>query len=479
MWGSASLNDRSPLISDMNLETAVAYARSHQSDYLNELCQFLKIPSISTLSQHHSDVLQAAAWLTTALSQIGLENIRQIETAGNPVVYADWLHAGADVPTVLVYGHYDVQPVEPLAAWESPPFEPEVRNGRLYARGVSDNKAQLFSHLKALEAMLKTASKLPVDVKICFDGEEEVGSPSLAPFVAAHQELLAADLVVVSDGAMIRPDQPSIDYALRGVVAAEIHVTGPARDLHSGSFGGSVHNPAQAIAEIVAALHHEDGSVAIPGFYDDVTTLSFDERRLLQKVPYTLEQWQAETGALAVWGEADFTFYERMTARPTCEVNGIWGGFADEGFKTIIPAEAGAKISMRLVENQDAIKIAAQFTQFVKRIAPPTVQVEVRVQAGADAAVTAYDSSAIRAAFRAYEEGWGATPVLSRGGGSLPIVATFQKLLGTPFVLMPFGLDDNRHSPNEHYHLAHLEKGIVTAVHFYHYLAEATHHRGL
>ncbi len=457
----------------MSLETAVAYARTHQATFLEELCHYLKIPSISTLSQYHADVLRAAEWLQNNLAQMGLEHVQQIETAGNPVVYADWLHAGANAPTVLLYGHYDVQPVEPLSAWTSPPFAPEVRDGRIYARGVSDNKAQHFSHLKALEAMLKTADRLPVNVKICLDGEEEVGSPNLAPFVAAHQTLLSADYVVVSDGAMLRPDQPTIDYALRGVVAAEIRVTGPNRDLHSGSYGGSVHNPAQAVAEIVAALHHADGRVAIPGFYDDVSTLSLAERDLLQKVPYSLSQWQTETGAAAAWGEPAFTFFERMTARPTCEVNGIWGGFAGEGFKTIIPAEAGAKISMRLVENQDAAKIAAQLTKFVEQLAPPTVTVEVTVQAGAEAALTPYDSPGIQAAFRAYEAGWGATPLLSRGGGSLPIVATFQKLLGTPFVLMPFGLDDNRHSPDEHYHLAHLEKGMVTAVYFYHHLATA------
>lgn len=457
----------------MVVETAVTYARTHQAAFLEELCHYLEIPSISTLSHHHADVLRAAEWLQNNLTRIGLEHVQQIETAGNPVVYADWLHAGADAPTILVYGHYDVQPVEPLDAWTSPPFEPVVRDGRLYARGVSDNKAQHFSHLKALEAMLQTSGQLPVNVKICFDGEEEVGSPNLAPFVAAYQTLLAADFVVISDGAMHQPNQPTIDYALRGVVAAEIRVTGPNRDLHSGSYGGSVHNPAQAMAEIVAALHHADGRVAIPGFYDDVNTLSFAERDLLQKVPYSFRQWQAETGAPAAWGETAFTFVERMTARPTCEVNGIWGGFAGEGFKTIIPAEAGAKISMRLVENQDAEKIAAQLTQFVEQLAPPTVNVNVMVQAGAAAAVTPYDSVAIQAAFRAYEDGWGATPLLSRGGGSLPIVATFQKLLGTPFVLMPFGLDDNRHSPNEHYHLAHLEKGMVTAVYFYHHLATA------
>lgn len=457
----------------MDLETAVTYLHIHQTAFLNELCHYLKIPSISTLSQHHADVLQAADWLQKNLTQIGFEHIQQIETAGNPVVYADWLHAGKDKPTLLIYGHYDVQPVEPLTAWTSPPFEPVVRDGRLYARGVSDNKAQHFSHLKALEAVLKTSGRLPVNIKICLDGEEEVGSPNLAPFVAAHQLLLACDFVVVSDGAMLQPDQPSIDYALRGVVAAEICVTGPGRDLHSGSYGGSVHNPAQAVAEIVAALHDGNGRVAIPGFYDEVDTLLPAERALLQKVPYPLSQWQTETGAEVTWGEPEFTFFERMTARPTCEINGIWGGFSGEGFKTIIPAEAGAKISMRLVENQDAGKIAAQLTNFIKQLSPPTVTVEVTVQAGADAACTPYDSVAIQAAFRAYEDGWGATPLLSRGGGSLPIVATFQKLLGAPFVLMPFGLDDNRHSPNEHYQLSHLEKGMVTAVYFYHYLATA------
>ena len=387
-------------------------------------------------------------------------------------MYADWLHAGDDVATVLVYGHYDVQPVDPLDLWDSDPFEPTLRDGCLYARGISDNKAQLITHVKAIESMLVGNGRLPVNVKLCFDGEEEIGSPNIEPFVKTHQTLLAADLVLVSDGAMIRTDQPSIDYALRGVISAEIHVTGPRRDLHSGSYGGSVHNPAQAIAEIVAALHNPDGTVAIPGFYDDVNTLSSTERELLQQVPYNESQWRDETGAPKPWGERAFTFYERMTARPTCEVNGLWGGFQGEGFKTIIPAAAGAKISMRLVENQDANKIAQQFVAFVKSFAPDTVQVSVTVQAGADAAVTPYESPYIRAAMRAYEVGWGATPVLSRGGGSLPIVATFQRELGTPLVMMPFGLDDNRHSPNEHYRLEHFDKGLDTAVYFYHFLSE-------
>ena len=457
------------------IETAVSVNHKNRQQYLDQLIDFLRIPSISTLSEYQKDVRRAADWLVADFARIGLEHVQLIETAGNPVVYADWLHAGADVPTVLVYGHYDVQPVDPIDLWESPPFEPTLREGCLFARGISDNKGQLFTHVKAIESMLVGNGRLPVNVKLCFDGEEEIGSPNMAPFVQANQQLLAADLVLISDGAMIRTDQPSIDYALRGVISAEIHVSGPKRDLHSGSYGGSVHNPAQVIAEIIAALHHSNGAIAVPGFYDDVTTLTPAERALLQKVPYDEAQWREETGSPKTWGESEFTFYERMTARPTCEVNGVWGGFQGEGFKTIIPAEAGAKISMRLVENQNATKISQQFVDFVHELAPDTVQVKVTVQAGADAAVTPFDSPFIQAAMQAYEAGWGATPVLSRGGGSLPIVATFQSELDVPFVLMPFGLDDNRHSPNEHYRLDHFEKGLDTAVYFYNFLAKKRH----
>jgi len=454
------------------IKTAVSHTQTHQQEYLDQLIQFLRIPSISTLSQHADDIRRAATWLTADLSRIGLEHVQLFETAGNPVVYADWLHAGEAAPTILVYGHYDVQPVDPIALWKTDPFTPTIRNGRLYARGASDNKAQMFTHIKAIESMLTANGRLPVNVKLCFDGEEEVGSPNLEPFVVANKSLLAADLLLISDGAMIRTDQPSIDYALRGVIAAEIKVSGPERDLHSGSYGGSIHNPAQAIAEIVAALHHADGKVAIPGFYDNVTTLSPDEKALLAKVPYTQSDWHAETGAPQPWGESEFTFYERMTARPTCEVNGIWGGFQGEGFKTIIPAEAGAKISMRLVENQDAVKITQQFITFIESLAPSTVRLSIDIQAGANAAVTPHDSPYLQAATRAYEAGWNATPVLSRGGGSLPIVAILQYELDVPFALMPFGLDDNRHSPNEHYRLDHFEKGLKTAVYFYHFLVQ-------
>jgi acetylornithine deacetylase/succinyl-diaminopimelate desuccinylase-like protein len=454
------------------IDTAVSHARTNHSQFLDQLCAFLRIPSISTLSQHKPDIRYAANWLQNELHRIGLEHVSLIETAGNPVVYADWLHAGHNAPTVLIYGHYDVQPVDPIDLWDSPPFSPTIRDGCVFARGASDNKAQMFSHIKAVDAILAANGRLPINLKFCFDGEEEIGSPNLEPFVRQNKAKFAADLILISDGAMIRTDQPTIDYALRGVISAEVRVIGPKRDLHSGSYGGSVHNPALAIAEIVAALHHADGSVAIPGFYDNVCTLSSSERELLANVPYDIDAWMAETGAPHPWGESDYTLFERMTARPTCEVNGIWGGFQGEGFKTIIPAEAGAKISMRLVENQDAQKIGQQFVNFVQSCVPKTVNVSVSLQAGADPAITPFDSPPIHAAKRAYETAWMATPVLSRGGGSLPIIASFQRALNVPFVLMPFGLDDNRHSPNEHYHLDHFYKGIDTAVHFYYYLAE-------
>lgn len=447
--------------------TAVAYARTHQSEFLSQLKTFLAIPSISTLTEHAANVRQAAGWLIADMQKIGLENTQIIETEGHPVVYADWLHAGEAATTILVYGHYDVQPPGDLNLWESPPFEPSIRNGRLYARGVSDNKAQHFTHLKAVESLLAVNGRLPINVKFCLDGEEEVGSPSLPKFVLEHQDTLACDFVLVSDGAMISTETPSIEYALRGVISAEIIIHGPERDLHSGSFGGSVHNPAHVIANIISALHDKNGQVQIPGFYDDVTTLSQSERELLKKVPYSLEQWHRETGAKMPWGEPDFSFYERMTARPTCEVNGLWSGFIGEGFRTIIPAKAGVKISMRLVEHQDAAKISAQFESYIHSLVPDTVTATIVHQAGANAAVTPYNSPFIQKAIAAYNKGWGARPILNRAGGSLPIIATFQEILKVPFVLMPFGLDDNRHAPNEHYLLSHFERGLKTSLYFF------------
>jgi acetylornithine deacetylase/succinyl-diaminopimelate desuccinylase-like protein len=446
---------------------ALAHARENRERYLEQLIDLLRIPSISTLSEHRPDIDRAAAWLADDMVRIGLSSVQVLPTKGHPVVFGEWLGAGEGAPTVLVYGHYDVQPVDPLNLWDSPPFEPEVRDGELYARGASDDKGQVFVHLKAIESLLAANGSLPVNVKLLLEGEEEIGSPSLEPFVVSHKELLAADSGLVSDGRILRPDQPSIVYGLRGMAYMEIRVRGPRRDLHSGSYGGSVHNPAQVVAEIIAALHDETGAVAIPGFYDDVRPLSSVERAALARVPYALEQWQAETGLHEPWGEAGYTLLERISARPTCEVNGMWGGFQGEGGKTIIPAEAGAKISMRLVPDQDPERIAELFIDFVKKVGGSRVTIEARNLHGGWWAITPIESPEMTAAAAAYGATWGVEPVFTREGGSIPIVATFQKELGTPVVLMGFGLDDNVHSPNEHFRVEHFFRGIDTVIHYF------------
>ena len=454
------------------LQSALEYARANRERYLDQLFDLLRIPSVSTLSEHKPDIQRAAEWLAADMRRVGLKNVEVLPTDGNPVVYGEWLEAGSDAPTVLIYGHYDVQPADPLELWETPPFEPQVRDGEIYARGASDDKGQMFTHIKAIESILATEGRLPINVKLIFEGEEEVGSPSLGPFVVANKEKLAADSSLISDGRIVGPDCPSIVYALRGLTYMEIRIRGPKRDLHSGGYGGSVHNPAQALAEIIAALHDEQGRVTIPGFYDRVRPLSEEERAALRKVPYSLEQWQEETGLEKPWGEPEYTLLERITARPTCEVNGIWGGFQGEGSKTVIPAEAGAKISMRLVPDQDPDEIARLFAGYVESLAPDTVTVEVIKHVGGWPAITPIDSPEMRAAARAYEAAWGVAPVFTREGGSIPIVATFQKELNAPAVLMGFGLDDNVHSPNEHFRLAHFYRGIDTVIHYYYYLVE-------
>jgi acetylornithine deacetylase/succinyl-diaminopimelate desuccinylase-like protein len=453
------------------LEHALGTAHANHERYLDQLCDLLRIPSISTLSEHREDIERAAQWLADDMVRAGLQNVRIFPTGGHPVVYGDWLKAGPDAPTVLVYGHYDVQPVDPVDLWESAPFEPAIRDGEIYARGASDDKGQAFVHIKAVEAILAANGSLPVNVRMILEGEEEVGSPNLGPFVLAHKDLLAADSVLVSDGRILSGEQPSIVYALRGMAYMEFRISGPRRDLHSGSYGGSVHNPAQVVAEVIASLHNQDGLVTIPGFYDRVRPLSDAERTALAAVPYTREAWQEETGLKEPWGEPGYTLLERISARPTCEVNGIFGGFQGEGGKTIIPAAAGAKVSMRLVPDQDPDDIAALFERHVRSVAGSRVQVEVKNLHGGWWAITPIDSAEMKAAARAYEATWGVKPVFTREGGSIPIVATFQKELGAPAVLMGFGLDDNVHSPNEHFRLAHFYRGIDTVIHYYYNLA--------
>lgn len=453
------------------LEQALDDARARQAAYLQQLTDFLRIPSVSTLPAHADDVRRAAEWLAENMRAAGLQHVEVMPTERHPVVYGDWLLAGDDAPTVLVYGHYDVQPADPLELWESPPFEPVIRDGELYARGASDDKGQMFLHVKAVESMLRANGRLPVNVKMIFEGEEEIGSPNLERFVREHTDLLAADSALVSDSRILAEDRPSILYALRGLTYMEVVVRGPKRDLHSGAYGGSVHNPAQVVGEIIAALHDGEGRVLIPGFYDDVRSLSAEEREALNSVPYPLEQWQAETGLEEPWGEPEYTLLERLGARPTCDVNGIYGGFQGEGGKTIIPARAGAKISMRLVPDQDPERIARLFTEYVRSIAGDQVELEILNHNNGWWAITDIDSAEMHAAADAFAATWGSRPYFTREGGSIPIVATFQRELGTPAVLMGFGLDDNIHSPNEHFRVAHFHRGIETVIHYYTNLA--------
>jgi acetylornithine deacetylase/succinyl-diaminopimelate desuccinylase-like protein len=453
------------------LSEALEHARSNRQTYLNQLFDFLRIPSISTLAEHVPDMRRAAEWLATDMRRVGMKSVEILPTDGHPVVYGEWLDAGSEAPTVLVYGHYDVQPVDPLDLWDSPPFEPEVRDGKLYARGASDDKGQLFTHVKAVESILASGGKLPINVKMFFEGEEEIGSQHLTPFVLANTDRLAADSTVISDGQVISADQPSITYGLRGMAYMEIKVRGPKRDLHSGSYGGSIHNPAQVVGEIIASLHDKNGHILIPGFYDKVRSISDEERELLNQVPDGLENWQKETGLKEPWGEPDFSLIERVSSRPTCEVNGIWGGFQGKGMKTIIPAEAGAKISMRLVADQDPFEIADLFTEHVKRVASDSVEVEVSRLSTDWPAFTPIDSQEMQAASRAYEAVWGVAPVFTRTGGTIPIVAVLQKELNAPTAFIGFGLDDNIHAPNENFVVDHFYKGIETIIHYYYDLA--------
>lgn len=447
------------------------YLADAQPRQLQELMNWLCIPSISTISAHKPDMIAAAQWLVENMRQSGFEHVELIETTGHPLVYGDWLHAGADKPTVLIYGHYDVQPVDPLALWTTPPFEPTVRPGPhgddLYARGAADDKGQTFLHIKAVEALLQCTGALPVNVKLLVEGEEEAGSRAIAEYVPAHTDKLAADLCLISDTGILAPDQPVITYGLRGGWSCEITVTGPAQDLHSGMYGGATHNPNQALCELLAALHDQEGRVTVPGFYDRVQELSAAERTLLAQVPYDEAKLLADNGAPAAYGEPEYTVVERIGARPTLEINGMWGGFITEGFKTVIPSQAHAKISCRLVPNQDPLEIGQLVTAHLQRLAPPTIKVEVRGRPGSPAYVAPIDSREIQLAAAAYEEIFGVAPVYKREGGGIPIVTKFQAALGAPIVLMGFGLpDDNLHAPNEKFHLPNFYKGIRTSIAF-------------
>lgn len=449
------------------------YARSHQDRFLEELKDFLRIPSVSTQVEHRSDMIRAAVWIREQLLDTGFPRAEVMPTRGHPIIYAEWLAAGPEKPTVLIYGHYDVQPPEPFELWHTPPFEPTVVDDSLFARGAADDKGQVFIHIKALEAFQKTDGMPPVNIKMLIEGEEEIGSPSLAPFIREHRDLLRADVALISDSHILGKELPTIVYALRGMAYVEVEVTGPAGDLHSGIYGGAVQNPINALCAMISKLQDEHGRILIPGFYDKVRDLEPEERAEMAKIPFDREVWLAEAGVMREWGEPDYTVIERTTARPTLDVNGIWGGYIQPGAKTVLPSKAFAKISMRLVPDQNHEEISRLIADYFQKLAPPAVSVEVRDLHGGAGAMVRRDSPAMNAAFRAYAAAFGREPIFVREGGSIPVVATFQKVLGIDTILMGFGLpDDNLHAPNEKFSVSNFYRGIQTSLHFLINLAE-------
>ena len=452
------------------MEAILNAVESGKERTLAELKELIAIPSVSSQSDHNADTRRCAEWIATHMHTVGLNNVRLLETPGHPVVYGEWLGAPGK-PTLLLYGHYDVQPVDPVDLWKSPPFEMTERNGNLYARGTADDKGQVFIHLKAIEACLKNEGSLPLNIKMIVEGEEEVGSEHLDDFLKQQKKLLAADLVLISDTPMFAKGIPSVCYGLRGLAYMEVEVTGPNTDLHSGSFGGSLHNPIQALTEMVASLHDKNGRVTVKGFYDDVRPLTKAERASFKKLPWNDKRYAKQIGLTTLYGEKGFSTLERLWARPTLECNGIWGGYTGEGAKTVLPAKAFAKISMRIVPDQRSTDIEKLFTAHIKRIAPKTVSVDVRSLHGGEPAITPIDSWGVQAAVAALQQGFGRKPLYTREGGSIPIVVQFKNILKLDTVLLGFGLpDENAHAPNEFIDKENFFGGIRTCVHYYHEL---------
>ncbi len=449
------------------MSKAIQLVQTKQQDHLEELIDFLKIPSVSTQPEHAQDVQTAASWLAAKMSTAGLENVRVIATKGHPLVYGDWLHA-ADQPTVLVYGHYDVQPAEPFELWESPPFEPTIREEYIYARGSADDKGQIYVHVKAVEALLAANGRLPVNVKFIVEGEEESGGESLSAFIPQNKALLSADVALVSDTAMPNAELPALVYGLRGMCYLLMDISGPRRDLHSGSFGGGVNNPLNVLGHIIAKLKDEEGRILIPGFYDQVRPLTAEERDLLAKFPFDEDAWLAETGVPQAWGEAEYSLVERLGARPTLDVHGIIGGYTGPGGKTVLPATVHAKFSMRLVPDQEPQKIAATVTAYIQSITPPSVTIDVVVTGSAPATISDIHMPAMDAAVSALEQTYGTKPVFMREGGSIPVVGEFQDILGLETILMGFGLPtDQIHAPNERFYLPNYFKSIESSIRFF------------
>ncbi len=446
------------------------YIEKNKDRFINELLDFLKIPSVSADSKYKSDVERASQWVKKALLQAGADTVEIFPTKLHPIVYGEKI-VDKKLPTILAYGHYDVQPPDPLNLWNSPPFEPVIKDGKIYARGSCDDKGQVYMHIKALEMLLKTG-KLPCNVKFLIEGEEEVGSASLGDFVKKNKKKLEADVILISDTDIIDNKIPSITVGLRGIAGIEIEVTGPNRDLHSGVYGGGVANPITVLCEMIASLKDKKGHITIPGFYKDVKVLSAKERKELNKAPFKLNAYKKDLGITDITGEKGYTTLERTSTRPTVELNGIWGGYQGEGSKTIIPSKAFAKVTMRLVPDQEPEKMLELFAKHFKKIAPPYVSVKVTLGHGGDPVLLDTSSAGYLAASKAMHESFSKKPIPTRSGGSIPIVALFKKELRTDSVLMGFGLNsDNIHSPNEHYGIFNYLKGIETIALFHHHFA--------
>lgn len=448
------------------------YQEKNKERFLNEMLDLLRIPSISAKSEHKPDMQKCAEAVKKSLLEAGCEKAEVMATEGHPVVYGERIIDPAK-PTVLVYGHYDVQPPEPLELWNSPPFEPVIKDGKVFARGSADDKGQFYMHVKALEILAKTNS-MTTNMKFLIEGEEEIGSPHLGSFVAANKELLKADVILISDSSMLSMETPSLDTGVRGLSYIQVEVTGANRDLHSGTYGGAVVNPITILAKMIAGCHDENNHVTIPGFYDDVVVAGKEERELINKAPFNEQEYKDELGVKELWGEKGYTTYERTGIRPTLELNGIWGGYTGEGAKTVLPSKAFAKISARLVPNQDSHKMTDLLINYFQSIAPPSVTVKAELHHGGEPYMTPIDSKGYQAAARAVTETFGKAPIPIRGGGSIPICSILERELGIKIVFMGFGLDnDNLHSPNEKFNLENFYKGIETIPYFHKYFSEA------
>ncbi len=449
------------------MNSVIDFINVNRDRYIDELKEYLSIPSISALPAYRPDVIRCAEWTGEELKRIGLENVRLVETAGYPVVCAEWLHAGP-APTIIFYGHYDVQPVDPLDKWDTPPFDATVRSGELYARGAADDKGQIFMHFKAIEACMKQKGFLPINIKLILEGEEEVGSENLDSFLRDHSSEYLGDVLVISDTPMFDRGVPSICYGLRGLTYCQVDIRGATSDLHSGSFGGAVANPAFVLTQLLARMKDRSGRIKIPEFYDDVRPLSDEERVEYARLPFNERRFQKELGSRKLFGEKGFTTLERIWARPTFEVNGLYSGFTEDGAKTVIPAVAMAKVSMRLVPDQNPDLIGDLFEAYVKKITPKTVDVTVKRMHTAKPWLVDFDNPFVQAAGRAIERGFGRKPVFNREGGSIPVIASFQDRFGLPAILFGIGLpDENAHAPNEKLDLDNFHRGVISVVTLY------------